>query len=326
MTLRTVLTLFGILLVVCLGAGLALPAGAQDTPQAAQLEDFDRELGPFAIRDQRFTVVLHMKRVATRGPVVDEVFQETLARMEIKDAAGAVHYEQEFPVSELERDSFVETSAATVKLLRGREGSGLLMTYGVAPSTPRGGVSWQVFGLFDNKLIPFSKPVYLEGDLLNDRDGAPVVETSEEPNLRGDVLYFRVWTGNFDAVIPLKIDWLLGKFAMAWRCQQMTAQGPKLLCEVRVEAERVPQEEDLTFVRLHQEPEEGFGTPAHVVVRKDSQVEFLAAETEVVWDEDANGVGLSVSDDVWLKVRIDGKEGWIHTQEDFMAIGLPQAG
>jgi len=98
------------------------------------------------------------------------------------------------------------------------------------------------------------------------------------------------------------------------------------LCQVRVEAERVAQEEDLTFVRLHQEPEEGLGTPAHVVVRKDSQVEFLAAETEVLWEEDANGIALSVSGDVWLKVRIDGKEGWIHTQEDFMAIGLPQAG
>jgi hypothetical protein len=82
----------------------------------------------------------------------------------------------------------------------------------------------------------------------------------------------------------------------------------------------------MTFVRLHQEAEEGFGTPAHVVVRKDSEIEFLAAETEVIWAEDENGVALTVSDDVWLKVRIDGKEGWIHSQDDFQAIGLPQAG
>ena len=79
-------------------------------------------------------------------------------------------------------------------------------------------------------------------------------------------------------------------------------------------------------MRLHPEADEERGTPAHVVVKKDSKVEFLAAETEVAWNEDADGVGLSVSDDVWLKVRIDGKEGWIHTQEDFTAIGLPQAG
>jgi hypothetical protein len=29
---------------------------------------------------------------------------------------------------------------------------------------------------------------------------------------------------------------------------------------------------------------------------------------------------------MWLKLRIDGREGWIHTQEDFLAIGLPQSG
>jgi len=298
----------------------------QAPPEAPRLEDIVRELGPFEIKDQRFTVVLHMKRVSTQGPVVDPEFQETLAKLEIKDATGAVHYAKDFPVAEVERDSFVETTAAFAQLLRGKQGNGLLITYGSLPSTPRGGLAWQVFGLFDNKLIPFSQPVYLEGDLVNDRDGAPVVETSAEPNLEADVLHFRVWTGNFDAIIPLKIDWLLGKFAPAWQCQKMTAQGWRPLCQVRVEADRVPQEEDLTFVRLHQEPEEGLGTPAHVVVRKDSQVEFLAAETEVLWEEDANGIALSVSGDVWLKVRIDGKEGWIHTQEDFMAIGLPQAG
>jgi len=34
----------------------------------------------------------------------------------------------------------------------------------------------------------------------------------------------------------------------------------------------------------------------------------------------------SVSGDVWIKVRIDGQEGWIHSQEDFDAVGLPEAG
>jgi len=106
----------------------------------------------------------------------------------------------------------------------------------------------------------------------------------------------------------------------------MTPRGPLPICQVRFEAEHITAEEDMTFVRLHQEADETSGTPQHVVVRRDSAIEFLAAETEVIWDEDANGVALSVSGDVWLKVRIDGKEGWIHTQEDLAAIGLPQAG
>jgi len=29
---------------------------------------------------------------------------------------------------------------------------------------------------------------------------------------------------------------------------------------------------------------------------------------------------------VWLKVRISGQEGWVHSEEDFQALGVPQAG
>ena len=297
--------------------------------QSAQLQDFSRQLGPFAIKGQQFTVVLHMKRIAGS---TDADFQETLARMEIKDASGTVHYQKTFSY-EVEGDRFVETTDASAQLLEGKQGSGLLLTYGTLPSTPLGGGSYQVFGLFSGppsasligKLVPFSKPIFAEGQLIEEKPGEKIVQTSEEPNLQGDVLHFRVWTGNFFAIIPLKVDWLMGKIAPAWRCQKMTPRGPRPLCELRVAADRVPAEEEPTFVRLFPEPEEGY-TPAHVVVKKDSKVEFLAVEVETVWSEDSEGISLSTSEDPWLKVRIDGKEGWIHTQEDFLAIGLPQAG
>jgi len=55
-------------------------------------------------------------------------------------------------------------------------------------------------------------------------------------------------------------------------------------------------------------------------------VEVLEGAGEVVWDEGADSVGFRVAGDLWLKVRIDGREGWIHTDEDFEAIGLPAAG
>jgi len=331
-----------IIVLLCLVATLASRARAQESAsaqaqqgaaaQAATLEDFDRQLGPFEIRGQRFTVLLHMKRI--RGEkAVDPDSQETLVKFEIKDAGGVVHYDKIFPY-EVEGDRFVETTGASAQPLQGKQGSGLLVTYGASPSTPLGGLSWQVFSLFagpptaplNGKLVPFSKPIYLEGSLINGESGEPVVRTSEEPRLQGDVLHFRVWTGNFYVMIPLRILWFQNTIGPAWRCQKMTARGVKPVCEVRIEADRAPAEEDTTFVRLHPEADEEMGTRAHVVVKKDSKVEFLAAETEVIWNEDADGVGLGVSDDVWLKVRIDGKEGWIHTQEDFQAIGLPQAG
>ena len=176
------------------------------------------------------------------------------------------------------------------------------------------------------RLVPFSKPIVAEGQLINGKPGEQVVETSQEPKLQGDVLHFRIWAGNFFVIIPLRILWFQNTIGPAWRCVKMTALGRRPICEVKVEAERLPADEDMTFVRLHAEAAEGMGVARHVVVKRNSTVDFLAAEGEIVWKENADSVGLGVSDDVWLKVRIDGKEGSIHTQEDFQAIGLSQAG
>ena len=61
---------------------------------------------------------------------------------------------------------------------------------------------------------------------------------------------------------------------------------------------------------------------AHVVVKKDSQVEILAGKVFVTLEESKSGINLGVGPDIWVKVRIDGKEGWIHTEEDLQAVGL----
>jgi SH3-like domain-containing protein len=89
----------------------------------------------------------------------------------------------------------------------------------------------------------------------------------------------------------------------------------------------VPSDQELTFVRLFTEASEGMGLPRHVVVKKDSRVEILSAKIKLSWDQSREVILFGVDDqDPWLKVRIDGQEGWIHTQEDFSAIGLPQTG
>ena len=306
----------------------AKPIAALQEPPAEsfQIEDLPRRRGPFELAGQQFTVLLRMKWISGQSSVVDPDLIETLASVEMLGPDGSIHFEQTFPIPEISGRSFVETLHAAVQRLEGSQGKGLLLTYGYLPSTPLGGLSWQVFGVRGGRLLSFGKPLFVEGDLVNSREGGIAVETSQEPGRDGDMLHFRVWTGNFFVVVPLRIDWLQGTLAPAWQCQKMTAKGPQPICQLRVEADRTLAQEDMTFVRLHPGAEEGFGTPAHVVVRQDSQVEFLAVETEVIWAEDENGVALTVSDDPWLKVRIDGKEGWIHTQEDFQAIGLPQAG
>jgi len=298
---------------VALLCGVAVAADAQ-----VRLEDFAQRLGPYAIGPQKFSVVLHKKRMAIGG---DPETQETLSSIEIRDAAGALHYERSLPFR-LAGSAFQYTIDASAEVLQGKQARGLLVSYGTLPSPPLSGQAWQVFGTFDGTMVPFSKPLSFDGQLVIEKDAKGVVKTGSEPNFQPEVLRAKVWGGNFFVLVPLRVDWLPAKMSLAWRCAKSTPQDVRAMCEYPVEAERVPVEESPTFVRLFSEADAGF-TPAHIVVQKDSQVEFLATEAEVLWQEDAEEASLRVGDDPWLKVRIDGKEGWIHTYEDFSAIGLP---
>jgi len=255
----------------------------------------------------------------------DPEWQTTLAALEIFDEDGAAHYRRTFPY-EVAQNEFAAPLSVAVHPLVGKRGEGLLLTYGVVPSTPLGGQSWHVLGLSNGRLVPFGNPISVEGDLVNASGPEQRVETTEEPGRAGDTLRFRVWTGNFFAVYPVLVDWSKAKLEPARRCSRSTPRGPRSDCAYAVEADRVPQEDELTFVRLHGEADEGMGAPGHVVLKRESSVELLEGAGEVRWEQDERTIGLTPEDDFWIRVRIDGREGWIHTQEDFLALGLPQAG
>ncbi|HYL93630.1 MAG TPA: hypothetical protein VEW69_10810, partial [Alphaproteobacteria bacterium] len=143
--------------------------------------------------------------------------------------------------------------------------------------------------------------------------------------LMHDVMKFRLWTGNFNIVYPVLINWLTGSLEPAWRCYR--GAGPQRVerCpyDVKVDPVKITQQ---TFVRLYPEAEDN-GRPQHLVVNPGSKIEFLQAEAQVKWSGDAKALTLEPNnDDIWLKIRVDGKEGWIHSQEDFAAVGLPEAG
>ena len=102
---------------------------------------------------------------------------------------------------------------------------------------------------------------------------------------------FRVRTGRFQVTVPVRIDLLQGRLMLGLRCVEQT----------------------------------GHGVRENVVVKRDSGVEILTAKVKLVWDDSRDVIVFEVADqDPWLKVRIDGIEGWIHTPEDFNAIGVPE--
>jgi hypothetical protein len=306
------------------GEGQSIPPSATTQETHAPLEDAERRLGPFRIGAQDFTVVLHLKRVAQVRP--DRPEESALSGLAIQDASGAILHQEMFSYA-LEAGAFSESCMASAQLLKGGFATGLLIGVACWPSAPSSGEVWELFGLLNGKLSRLGKPFTTDGAFLGLIPNPPQ-KRGRATLFLPDVMHFRVWTGNFHVTVPVRVDWMQGRLMPGQRCFEQTGNGLRESgCEVPVEVERVPSDQDLTFVRLFAEASAGMGVPRHIVVRKDSRVEILGAKIKLSWDASHEVIFFGVDDqDPWLKVSIDGQEGWIHTQEDFDAVGVPQAG
>ena len=312
---------------------LTRPASA--TAPAAPSAASEQRLGPFPVAGKEYTAIVRKQLPAGAKPGEGE----TVVSLEIRDAAGASQYARVFPnVTQVE--GFVDTLSVFVNLLSGTHASGLLVSYDEysEPSAPENESSgwWQVFGVVDGKLKAFSGPILVQGDLLP--NGANAKPSSPPPPFAApeDILRFKVWAGRYRLIFPVRIDWTQGKLVLAQACN-MAADGHVDACEYKVLPENERQIQDLTFVQLCPMAGMACKNPERVVVKKDSKVELVAASAEMQWNpgkatgpsgdpknsmDDAGTIAV-LSKEPWLKVRIDGKEGWIHSQEDFDALGMP---
>jgi len=288
---------------------------------AVTLEDTEQRLGPFRIGGQDFVVVLHLKRLAPAQS--DRPAEAALSVLEIQDASGATRYREAFAYV-LESGTFSDSCMASARLLTGGFTAGLLLAVGCSPAAPTSGEVWELFGLMNGTLQRFGKPFTTDGDLVGVIP-TPPKKLGGATLFQPDVLQFRVRTGRFQVTVPVRMDLLQGHLMLGQRCFEQTGHGFRESgCEIPVDVQRVPSDQDLTFVRLFTEAHEG-GVPRHVVVKRDSAVEILAAKVKLAWDDSRDVIVFGVADqDPWLRVRIDGTEGWIHTPEDFNAIGVPE--
>ncbi len=287
-------------------------------------------------RSQTLIVAQQMFRLLTHVQNIEGTTDETVEWWELRDAKEHVVYRESYPVA-FENGMFENTVGISANSFTTKQGSGILVHGMDLPSAPDSGGWVQVFGFkygrdkyaADESLFgPFGPPIFIDGEFLDiGTDSFRPTPTSfggATTTVMNDVLKFRVWTGNFNIVYPVLINWITGSLQPAWRCIETTSKGQVQRCSypITVEARRDNQP---TFVRLFPEADDGF-TPKHVIVQPRSKIEYLEARTPVSWNEDAKAISFSVNGDVWIKVRIDGLEGWIHSQEDFEAVGLPQAG
>ena len=280
----------------------------------AAAQDSGQQLGSFVIGGATYRVVLQEK---PRLPGSTQETGSTVAKMEIQDSAGTVVYQRTFPV-QTEFEGFSDAWFVTAKILTGRTGTGLLINYALdsEPSapTPENDSWWQLFGVINGKLKAFSGPISVQGDLL----------PNDSPS---DVLRFKVWAHHYRLMFPVAVNWAEGKLSSAMPCDA---------CEYDVLPEDLSGRDDLTFVRLCPRVEGQCTNPERTLVKKDSKIELVAGHAAVQWNPGSelgpsgdpnnpmpNEGNITVPQEVWLKVRIDGKEGWLNEEEDFTALRLP---
>jgi len=299
-------------------------------------------LGPFLIAGQTYTIELQTKKLRPGSPVDSG---DTVVAMEIHDAAGTVEYLRTFPYLEASDDD-LESWSVSAFLLAGTNGKGLLVSYHnySEPSAPEEEPSgWlQVFGVLNGRLVPFGAPLQVQGGLMDGYVAGDTYKTARPLDTQADAVEFKVWTGHCRLVFPVRVDWTQGKISPAQECPK-SADELGVGCQYRVVPEDKLYSSDITFVRLWPGPDEKSGNAEKTVVKKNSKVDLLTVLVATHWDkgnpgglaasskgpmDDAGGFGVASAGtagrDLWLKVRIDGKEGWLHSEEDFQALGLPE--
>jgi hypothetical protein len=309
---------------------LSTPTATSAT--TAEEKTTEERLGPFSISGNDYAVVLHKKHLATSqdGRVISA---DGVVAMQVVDATGAVDYQRTYPL--WANDESISAWTVSGHILKGTNGTGLLLRS--RPSSSSGFFD-QIFGVVNGKLVPFCGP-FPATDVKPDDNG--VYRTAGPIGPQADEIPVSIGTGRLVIVVPIRIDWAQGELTLAPQCPKSAAGGPHAMCQYQLLDPNsfLQKPKDVTFVRLYSSPNESSGKPERVVVKPASKIDLLAyiADIELTQPDflhpplpgefpvkDMASIGVAANSDGWLQVRIDGKVGWIHGNEDLDALGLPE--
>jgi hypothetical protein len=307
------------------------PAPPAATPSSeAEGKMIEERLGPFSISGNDYAVVLHKKHLP---PSQDSGPLDGVVAMEILDAAGAVQYQRTYPLwADAEAVSAWQISP---HILKGTNGTGLLVRFRPNESS---GFYEQIFGVVNGKFVPFCGP-FPAMDVKPDASG--VYRSVGPLGPQADEIPVMMGTGRFVIAIPIRLDWAEGKLTLAPQCPELAAGNAHAMCQYQMMDPKsfLQKPKSVTFVRLYSSPNENSGKPERVIVKPASQIDLLAylADVELKQPDflhaplpkefpvsDMASIGFASNSDGWLQVRIDGKVGWIHGNEDLDALGLPE--
>lgn len=295
----------------------------------AKIKNHERRMGPFKLNNKEYIVIVKLKKYQGAS----EGFDETVESFSIVDNQGKIHYEKSFNIifNEL---GFAEAvslhgyalETCNIKFFRYDSGrliedvlkkcvsNGLILYYGIVPSAPSAGVSCQVFALKKDCLSPLFAPLTVYGTIYDLPHGS---NSNSRRLFDGNTMKFGVWTGWFEVISHVKV---LDELKVVPLHHNLTFGYDAF--EVRVERSSSREE---TFVRLFEYPVES-SIPRHVIIKKNTKVEFLLAYTRLSIKSDKTECEISIDTSPWLKVRIDGKEGFVRDEEDLLALGIHPAG
>jgi hypothetical protein len=307
------------------------PGTTTPAPPSEEKETVER-FGPFSLSGNTYTVVLHKKHLAVTENG-DPCNADGVVAMEIVNAVGTIQYQRTYPL--WADDETVSAWTISAHVLKGTNGTGLLVRS--RPNESSGSYE-QIFGVVNGKLVPFCGP-FPEMDVKPDASG--VYRTAGPLGPQADEIPVTMGTGRFVIAVPIRLDWAQGKLTLAPRCPELAAGNAHALCQYQMVDPKsfLKKPKSMTFVRLYSSSNENSGKPERVVVKPASQIDLLAylADMELKQPDfllaplpeefpvkDMASIGIAPNSDGWLQVRIDGKVGWIHGNEDLDALGLPE--
>src|SRR5262249_49965757 len=206
-------------------SGVAKPAAASasaaQTPgqPSAQITKVDVDT-PLVVAGQTYHFVAHVLRLEHPGPRQPDD-DETVESWELRDPSGKVAYQESLGAPAVRGNGFESTEAVGASAFTTQQGSGVLVDGEGLPSAPDSGGWTLVFGLHDGKLTAFGPPIYANEYLGLDTDPQRVAQEAKSGGkmiLMHDILKFRLWTGNFNIIYPVLINWITGRLEPAWRC------------------------------------------------------------------------------------------------------------
>lgn len=284
-----------------------VPAAAQqdDAPLPAPTR-YVRTLGPFPIEGHEFTVKLRVTcyKESRHAGVCDEDDQETVSSVRIVDENGKTSFKKSFPVPLVHQ---AESHLVDATLLEGREHQALELTYEhLSSPPPRTGKSIQLFGIQNGVLKPLDpEPLGFQGGLADLPAGQL---TGSKRLLENETLRIYALTTYFYIVTPVRVNWKDFRLEQQDSGDFDVADQPPYDIHPNIESERV--------IHVYPSPDKKT-TPVGVNLTPGSRVELLKARFRAAPPDEHDS-----ANDTWLKIRIDGQEGWILGVDDYTALGL----